>query len=287
MYQGDIMKKSWLTGKTFLISGASGGIGFNVSKILIEKYDCKIIALARNEEHLISAKNLLGERGDNYEYKIFDVSVPEHWKTLAEEFTVNGTRVDGIINNAGFMLPFALFEKYSENEINEIVYTNFLSVVYSVKYLLPIIKQSATPAIINIASAAGNCAVVGESMYCATKFAVKGFTETLRQEYKKHVYVAGVYPGFIDTNILHRMSVNDKENKLIHKLMLPADKAAKKIVKGLRKKKSAIITGADGKSMSFFVRMLPKSTPSIVTKVLKSSNLDLFKEVFDEKENMQ
>lgn len=281
------MKKKWLNEKTFLVSGASGGIGFNLSKILIEKHGCKIIALARNEKKLISAKNSLGDNGDKYEYKVFDVSVPENWKNLSEEFSHNNVKIDGIINNAGFMLPFATFEKYTEKEINEIVYTNFLSVIYSVKYLMPLIKQSSTPAIINIASAAGNCAVVGESMYCATKFAVKGFTETLRQEYKKRVYVAGVYPGFIDTNILNRMSVNDKENKLIHKLMLPADKAARKIVKGLCKKKSAIITGADGKSMSFFARVMPKATPSIVTKVLKSSKLDLFKDVFNEKENLK
>ena len=57
------MKKKWLNEKTFLVSGASGGIGFNLSKILIEKHGCKIIALARNEKNLISAKNSLGDNG--------------------------------------------------------------------------------------------------------------------------------------------------------------------------------------------------------------------------------
>ena len=125
------------------------------------------------------------------------------------------------------------------------------------------------------------CAVVGESMYCATKFAVRGFTETLQQDYKKEIYVAGVYPGFIRTNILHKMSVSDKNNKLINKLMMPVEKASKKIVNGLAKKKKRIVMGIDGCSLTFFGRIFPTLTPSIVSGVLKASKLELFDNVFN------
>ena len=122
-------------------------------------------------------------------------------------------------------------------------------------------------------------------MYCATKFAVKGFTETLQQDYKKKVYFGGVYPGFIKTDILNRQNVSDKNNKLINKLMMPLDKATKKIIKGISRKRKRIVLGFDGKSMTFFGRLFPKLTPSIITKVLKTSKLDLFEEVFEFKEN--
>ena len=72
------------------------------------------------------------------------------------------------------------------------------------------------------------------------------------------------------------------ENKLIQKLMMPAEKAAKKIVKGISKKKKRIVMGADGRSMSFFGRIMPSLTPSLVTAVLRKSKLELFGEVFND-----
>lgn len=271
-----------LYGKTVIITGASGGIGFNVAKILIEKYDCKVLGIARNEEKLLAAKNSLKDKAENFSFVAFDVTDRDKWKEFKEYLQNNGIFPDILINNAGFMLPFSKFEKYSEEEIDEIIKTDFVSVVVATKTLLPLIKKSDSPAIINVSSAAGLCPVVGESMYCAVKYAVRGFTETLIQDYKKQIYVAGVYPGFIRTNILHRMSVVDKENKLIQKLMMPAEKAAAKIVRGMRKKKNRIVMGADGRSMSFFGRIMPGITPSLVTSVLRKSKLELFGEVFND-----
>ena len=156
--------------------------------------------------------------------------------------------------------------------------------MHSTKALLPLLKQSKTPAIINISSAAGLCAVVGESMYCATKFAVRGFTETLQQEYKKQIYICGIYPGFIRTNILNRMDISDKNNKIISKLMMPVNKACKKIIRTLKHKRKRLVMGMDGCSMSIFSRIMPNTTPSIITSVLKASKLQMFEDVFIEKE---
>lgn len=271
------MSKNWLCGKTAIVTGASGGIGAKVSELLIKKYGCKIIGVARNEERL---KKIKAELGDKFDYRIFDVSVRENWEKFAAELSAEDVIPDILINNAGFMLPFKKFEDLSFSEIDEIVATDFVSYLNSVKFLMPLLKKSSSPAIINVSSSAGLCAVVGESMYCAVKFAVRGFTETLIQEYKKQIYVAGVYPGFIRTEILKRMSVTDKENKLINKFMMPVEKAAKKIVKGIARKKKRMVMGADGRSMSFFSRLMPGATPSIVAKVLKASGLELFSDVF-------
>ena len=273
------MKKNWLKNKTVIISGASGGIGFNVSKLLIEKFNCKIIAIARNEIKLNVAKDSLGDKKDNFIPYPFDVSLKENWIKFSEYLTENNLVPDVLINNAGFMLPFLRYENYSDNELEEIIDTNLKSVLYATKILLPLIKRSPTPAIINVASAAGLCAVVGESLYCTTKFAVRGFTETLIQDYKGKIYVAGVYPGFVKTNILNCMSINDKENSLIQKLMLPVEKASKNIVRGMSKRKTRMVMGFDGRSMSMFGRLFPKFTPSLVRKVLRISKLDIFDDI--------
>ena len=276
------MKKNYLYGKTVVITGASGGIGFNIAKLLIEKYNCKIIGIARNEKKLLNSLDTLGQNKDKFSYQIFDVSKRENWLNFAKYLIENNIKIDVLINNAGFMLPFSKFEKYQDSEIDEIIQTNFCQHLYSIKTLMPLLKQSSSPAIINISSAAGLCAVVGQSMYCATKFAVRGLTETLQQEYKKQIYIAGVYPGFIKTDILNRQSESAKNNVLINKLMMPVEKASKKIVKGIAKKKKRIVMGVDGKPMAFFGRIFPKLTPTIITKVLKSSKLEMFNDVFEQ-----
>lgn len=279
------MKKCWLFDKNVIISGASGGLGFAISKLLIEIYNCKILGLARNEEKLIKAKNSLGNKKDNFNYLIMDVSKEENWKLLSEYVTANNIRPDILINNAGFMLNFAKFDKYTENDIDEILNTNLKSYIISTKILLPILKNSSCPSIVNIASSAGLCAVVGQSLYCATKFGVRGFTETLQQDYKNQVYVGGVYPGFIRTDILNRQNSETKNNKLINKLMMPVEKAAKKIVKALKKRKKRLVIGLDGGFMNISSKIFPRLTPSIITGVLKSSKLDLFEDVFEFKGN--
>ena len=274
------MKKSWLFNKNVIISGASGGLGFNLAKTLIEKYNCNVLGIARNESKILSSIQNLGDKKDKFSYVLFDVSDNQNWEDFSKHLIDINFLPDVIINNAGFMLPFAKFEKYSLPEIEEITKTNFLSVVYSTKFLLPLLNNSTSPAIINISSSAGLCAVVGQSMYCATKSAVKGFTETLQQEYKNQIFISGIYPGFIKTDILNRQNIDTKSNRLINKLMMPLDKATKKIIKGIKRKKKRIIFGFDGMSLNIFGRLFPKATPSLVAKVLKASKLDLFSDVF-------
>lgn len=277
------MKKSWLFGKKVIISGASGGLGFAVSKLLIQKYNCKILGIARNETKLIAAKNALGE--DNFSYYIMDVSKRENWLKFKDYLIENNIKPDVLLNNAGFMLNFSKFDKYSDDEIDEIIETNLKSYIISTKTLLPLIQQSSTPAIINIASAAGLCAIIGQSLYCATKFGVKGFTETLQQDYKKKIFVCGVYPGFIKTDILNRQKADTKNNKLINMLMMPVEKAAKKVVRGITRKRKRVVFGFEGWFMNVFCRLFPRFTPSVISFALKCSKLDLFEDVFEYKKD--
>ena len=277
------MKKNYLYNKTVIITGASGGIGFAIAKILIEKYDCKIIGIARNEQKMLDSIQTLGEKKTNFSYYLFDVSKKESWQDFYQKLHDNNIKIDILINNAGLMLPFKKFELISDDEVEEIVQTNFVANVYSVKTLLPLIKQSSSPAIINISSSAGLCAIVGQSMYCATKHAVHGFTQSLIQEYKGKIYIGGIYPGFVNTDILNRQPLDKKSKKLVNRFMMPLDKASKKIVKAISKKKKKYVLGFDGKFIGCFGRIFPKLTTSIITKVLKASKLEMFENTFDYK----
>ncbi len=281
------MSRKWLQNATVIISGASGGLGFAITKRLIDKYNCKVIGIARNEEKLLKNREALGDKKDNFTYRLFDVTVKQNWIDFANWLQENGIIPNLLINNAGFMLPFQTFDKTSDDDIDEIIKTNLTSYVYSTKILLPLIKQSQKPAIVNICSAAGLCPVVGESMYCLTKYGLRGFTETLQLDYKKQVYIGGVFPGFIRTDLLKRMDISEKNNGIIDKLMMPVEKASKKIVKGIARRKKRIVTGLDGKSMHLLYRMFPKKGPALIRWVLKITRLEMFTNIFDYKEKIR
>ncbi len=274
------MKRNWLQNKVVVITGANGGLGLGITRILIDKFNCTVYGIARNEEKFIKAKESLGEKKDKFFYDTFDVSSLDNWNDYLAKLEKNGVFPDVLINNAGMMLPFAKLSNVKVSSIDKILKTNLYSTIYGTKTLIDRLLLSKTPAIINISSSAGNCAVVGQSLYTATKYGVKGFTQTLQQEYKGKFYVAGVYPGFIKTDIMSTQNINSKSKTLIDKVSMDVNKASKKIVKKISKKKKFICTGIDGKFMTYFGKLFPNLTASIIRKVLKKSKLDLFNEVF-------
>lgn len=272
--------KSYLFDKTVIITGGNGGLGFSLAKQLILKFNCKIIAIARNEQKFLNCLDELGDKKNNFTYKLFDVSSLPAWQDFYNFLVSNNISPDILINNAGFMFDFLNFSSYSFEQINSIVNTNFLSVVYATKTLMPLLKKSSSPTIINISSSAGLNAIAGQSMYSATKFAVRGFTDSLRVE-NKDFYVCGIYPGFIKTDILSKHKISEKELKLVNKFMMPLNKATNKIIRKIKAKRKHIVLGFDGKYLAFGGRFCPIFSSRLTAKVLKSSKLEMFDNVFN------
>lgn len=270
------MAKYDLAKKRAIVTGASGGFGREFAERFVKDYGCEVIGIGRNEEKLRALQNALG---GNFTYRVFDVGVKENWDNFARELRDTGFIPDILVNNAGFLLPFAKAEKHSPADAEEITAVNYLSSVYSFSALLPLLSRSATPAIVNVSSSAALAPVAGTALYSASKAALKSFTECLSMDYKGKIYVAGVYPGFTKTDIFRRQN-KGADNRLIEKLCAPADKAVKKIVKKLRRRKTRIVTGADAKAMGFFYRLFPSLTAKAIRGVLEKSKMEIFEDVF-------
>ena len=200
------------------------------------------------------------------------------------------SKIDILINNAGVLPSFASFKKYVENcseddnaDIERVMQINFMSVVYGVKYLTPILEKSLSPAIVNIASSAGLCALPGIAMYSASKGAVKNFTESIMLE--RNYYVGLVCPGFTKTDIF-RNQKHSSESKLIDMISTSLDKMSKKIYKGILRKKKRMVFGLDARAMDSLYRHFPKGSLKMFTSVLRKANIELFSDVFDVKNNM-
>lgn len=280
---------NWLYNKNVIISGASSGIGKEVSKILINKYNCHVLGVARTESKLQDFKTELEDNGNKFDYFSLDVGNKEGWQDLIKHMDLINFKPDILINNAGTMSPFESFERASEESCERIFRTNFLSITYAVKALLPILKKSSTPAIINISSASALGCLPGVATYSASKSALKTFSEILHCELRGQVYVSTILPGFIKTNLFsskdnNKDIIESKDKKLINSISMKADKAARKIVRIIKRKKSRAIIGMDAKLINFMYKLTPQTSGRLIGSVMRASKLKTFENIY-KKEN--
>ena len=268
------MKKFDYFNKTAVITGASSGIGAEITKILVDKYGVKVIGVARNLERLNAFKQTL-KNSELFTPFNFDVGSLDGFIKLDEFLKQNGIVPQILINCAG-ILP--KFESFNENtDYLSVVNTNFLSLVYSAKTFLPYLKQ-VNGLMINVSSSSALCPFAGISTYTATKSAAQRFSESLRCE-NKDCRIVTVMPGFTKTDILNKQQIPSKEGKIIDFISADASKVASVILKKASKNKGRIVIGKDAHFMSFLYRFFPSLAPKIITKFLKSSKFETFKDI--------
>lgn len=272
---------NWLKNTTVIITGASGGIGKGVAIRLIEKYNCRVIGIARNEEKLKKVKEELGPLSDNFSYYLFDVAKEENWADFSQALIEKGIKPDVLINNAGILPKFDKFDNYTLDYIKSAMDINFYSSVYSMHYLMPLILESKKAAIINVSSSAALCSLAGTSVYTASKAALKGLTESVREEYRGKCYVGLVCPGFTKTDIFSHQGENaGAMSKAIDAVSSSCESMVRKIVHGISGKKELMVYGIDADLMNDGNKLLPVKTSKVSSRIMKFSKMPLFNDVF-------
>lgn len=272
-------KKKWIYGKTIVITGASSGIGKGLAQYFIEKYECNVIGIGRNEDKIKSLLESLGEKSSHFTYKLFDVGDRTNWQTFNKYLEENNITCDILINNAGILPPFDRFDNQSVEMLEKTMQVNFYSYVYGYTTLLPNIKKSNNPAVINICSSDALCPLVGTAIYSSTKSAIKAFTECVREENRGKIFISNVCPGFTKTDIFREQK--EKPSRLINFFSMKSDKMVKKIAKGIVKKKGRMVIGFDAKLMDILYRFFPRTSQRFLKWIFKTSKVSLFDNVFD------
>ncbi|MBQ8468924.1 MAG: SDR family NAD(P)-dependent oxidoreductase [Clostridia bacterium] len=267
---------NWLKEQTVVVSGASSGIGKELTKLFIQKANAHVIGIARNEQKMKDFVAELGESASHFSYELFDVSKEENWKNFAEKLTVQNITPALVVNNAGIMPPFNNFLNISLEEGKKVMDTNFYSVVYATHYLLPLLSQNGGVA--NIASSDALLSVGGTNYYAASKGAVRAFSQALRYEFPTK-YIACVFPGFTDTNIFRDIKMSDKDKRRINRIISPTNKIAKKIYRALVRRKKYKVVGWDAHAFSMLSRLMPSGGARLVNGVLKKAKVDMFSSV--------
>ena len=274
----------WLYGRNVVLTGCSTGMGKEVLLILVKKYGCNVMGVARNKQKLDELK---AELGDKFSYRRFNISSQEEWHNFAKELEDMGFMTDILINNAGMIQPFGQFNDMTDDQIMKIVNTNLLSVVYGCKAFIPTIKKSKFGAICNVASASSILPFGGQSIYSATKAGVWGLTTCLAQELKGfNIKVTCVMPGPVKTDI-YKAREGEKENKadsMVESVGITAQTAGRRIVKALGKGKIRFFPDFLAKLMSLGMRVMPRITPKMSGSMMKSASgfVGSFKPIYQE-----
>lgn len=166
-----------LKGKQILLTGAAGGIGSEVAKALSAE-GAQLILTDRNELSLAQLKVIVGEQ---HQYVAADISSRSGRKLLSEYCENHSGQIDIVINLAGIN-RFASLADFSEEEIEQLLHVNLFSQIALVRMLLPQLLKQSQASIINFGSTLGSIGFPGYTIYSASKFGLRGFTEALRRE---------------------------------------------------------------------------------------------------------
>ena len=271
--------KNWLYNQNIVVTGASSGIGKELCRLLITRYNANVIGVARSEEKLLSFKAELEELSHKFTYRVFDVSNKHAWNDFSDDLQKQNIPVRLLINNAGIFPAFQTVENTPNEVVEKVMRTNFYSVTYATQAFSKLLFADKTGAIVNISSSAALCTIVGTAAYSASKSALKAYTEALALD-KKNNYVGIMYPGTTKTELFR----NDEQtkNSALDKMAMSAPKMAKKILQKIRKRKKRAVIGWDAKLMHFVAKIAPVKGLFLIRYVMKKSNSKVFKNVFDE-----
>ncbi|WP_227462024.1 SDR family oxidoreductase [Culturomica massiliensis] len=250
-----------LKDKVAVVTGASSGIG----KALVyelARQGAKIALASRSLEDLLVIEKELKAQGADVLSIRTDVTKELACKELMEQTFRYFGRIDILINNAGISMR-ALLEDLDTNVLRKVMDVNFWGTVYCSKYALPYLLQTKG-SLVGVISIAGYIGLPGRTGYAASKFAVRGFLNTVRVENRKkglHVLVAA--PGFTASNI-RKTALNSEgrqqgESPRNESNMMTAERCASIIIKGIRKRKREIImTFIEGKLTVFLSKWWPR-----------------------------
>ena len=263
--------------KVAAITGAGSGIGRALALNLAKK-GCHLALSDINMVGLKETTNLLKEYDVKVTSQKLDVADRKAIYAWAEKVVADHGKVNLIFNNAGVALGSSV-EGMSDDDLEWMMDINFWGVVNGTRAFMPHLKASGEGHIINISSIFGLAGIPSQSAYNASKFAVRGFTESLRQELdmsKSCVSATSVHPGGIKTNIaasarfadnmqdLMGQAEADAKEKFEKLFITSADKASKVILRGLRRNQRRVLIGPDAHLVDMMVRFMPSTYQRLV-----------------------
>jgi len=197
--------------KVFIVTGAGSGMGREIALLLIAK-GATVAGVDINDSTLQETADLAGEKKDKFSSHVINISNRAAVEAGVAEIIAKHGAVDGIFNNAGIIQPFVRVNDLSYEAIERVFNVNLWGVIYMTKTILPHLLTRPEAHILNTSSMGGYLPVPGQSIYGASKAAVKLMTEGLYAELADtNVKVTVIFPGAIGTNIAANSGIDQRK----------------------------------------------------------------------------
>jgi NADP-dependent 3-hydroxy acid dehydrogenase YdfG len=256
-------------GKTAVITGAGSGMGRYLA-VLLAKAGANVAICDINQDTLNATATMVKQYNVGLSTHLVDMGDMDQIEALPEAVIAQHGSVDLLFNNAGVTVG-STFDGMSERDWDWVMNINLNGVVKSSRVFLPYLKDRPEAVLVNTSSIFGMIAVAGQSVYHATKFGVRGFTESLAKEFKgTNLQVHCVHPGHVGTNILANSRFNtdqpgrfgedfnkDEMAEMFRTKGMHPSRAASIILNGVRGNKRRIFVGLDAKLMDLAQRLTP------------------------------
>lgn len=260
--------------KKIIVTGGGSGIGRELTLQLLDM-GAHVAAVDISEKSLKEVQEL-AKNNERLSIHVLDVTSDESLKNFEEEFYKKHKVVDGLINNAGIVQPFVNVDKLEMDLVNRVMNVNFFGPFKLTRMFLPELKKRPSAHIVNVSSMGGFFPVPGQTVYGASKAALKLFTEGLYAELlDTNVRVTIVFPGGVATNIMENSHVEYKNDGESGMKMTTAKSAAEQIIKAMEKDKFQLFVGNDSKMMNIIYKLNPKSATKMIKK--KMTGMDVTK----------
>ena len=252
-------------GQTAVITGAASGIGRAVA-ISLAKRGCHVALVDLNEAGLAETAAQLTSYNVNATLHVADMGDAQAIAALPQAVMAQHGRVDWLVNNAGVAVG-GTFEDITTENFEWLFNINFWGVVRMTRAFLPLLRAAPAARIVNLSSIYGIIAPPEQTAYVASKFAVRGFSQSLGHELADtKISVTVVHPGGIATSIAdnarvpaHRSADEIEKGRLETKrfLTMPPAQAGEIIVEAALARKGRVLVGNDAKVAAFFERLFP------------------------------
>ena len=257
------------SGKTAVITGAGSGMGRYLA-VLLAKAGANVAICDVNEESLNDTAKMVKEYNVGLSTHVVDMGDMDQIETLPDAVLSQHGAVDLVFNNAGVTMG-STFSGMSEEDWDWVMNINLNGVVKASRVFLPLLKDRPEAVLVNTSSIFGMIAVPGQTVYHATKFGVRGFTESLAKEFKgTSAQVHCVHPGHVGTNIIDNSRFNIDDERFMNQQIdkdkmaerfrtggMHPSRAAEIILKGVKQNKRRIFVGLDAKLMDLAQRITP------------------------------
>lgn len=250
------MSKREIRGSRAIVTGASSGIGRALARELARQ-GASVVITARRQERLDELAERIRAEGGEVEAVVGDITDLDVRRRTLDAAVDRFGGLDILINNAG-VGTMGRFEESDSERVRRIMEVNFFSLVEMTRAALPVLKKSHRPSIVNISSILGRRGAPHNCEYCASKFAVHGFSESLRAELAGHgIQVLVVSPGTTETEFFDRVLEKTSEPHWPEHKPVSAESVARQTIQAIRRGRHEIVPYRWGKVLLGLNRLSP------------------------------